>query len=859
LNGAGTVTNSSTANAVVSIGSGLFTGLIDNGAGSMGLTKVGPGTLELTAPNTYNGGSSVQGGTLQINAAQNGGGPVSVAGGATLAIRYATPTTFNSSTFTLGSGTGGTLSIDLGTLPNPAIPVVAAPAFTVNGTNTIVLSGSGLTTGTFKLIDYTGSIGGAGFNGLTFTTPIPRIIASLVNNTTDQSVDLTISGLDKPKWTGAINTAWNIDDGTGTGTANWKEVASSNVTRYRETASGNDSVLFDDTAPVNATTVNLTTTLSPSGVAVNTSSRTYTFTGVGKLTGAGGLLKQGSAEFYLANTGGNDYSGTTTISGGSLLLGNGGAGEGQLGTGPLVNNASFILNRPDDFVIPNNISGSGLMTKRGAGVATLTGTVTLSGTTTIQAGAIQLSGFADLPGGVVNNSMLLLAGPTPMSGVIAGNGIVTAQGAGAKQIGGTAANTYTGGTSITEGSLQLNKTPGVAAVGGDVVIEGTGQLQLLAPDQIPDTATITYNSAGTSTVLANETIANVTIIGGSEASQLQANNGLVISNLLSMSTGVFSVASNHSASIAGINISGGTLRIAANTNPSTMNVGAGGITATGGLIQVGQGTGNFDAVLNLEGNYTGSGFVEFARGNYSGPNRREINLGDSTRTFNVISEFTTVRPDITGNGGLIKAGDGTLSLTGTNTFTGDTTIQAGTLSLSGALSGSASIDVKSGATFDVTAIVPYTLSATQTLKGTGTIAGNLTAAGKLSPGESIGTLNFVGDLMLAGTADFEINKSGLTLTADRAAISGLLTYGGALNVAASGNSLSAGDSFDLFDASSFTGQFTSFNLPALGPGLTWNTTRLPIDGTLFVVIPEPQVVTLLVSALLGMSARRRRN
>ena len=189
-------------------------------------------------------------------------------------------------------------------------------------------------------------------------------------------------------------------------------------------------------------------------------------------------------------------------------------------------------------------------------------------------------------------------------------------------------------------------------------------------------------------------------------------------------------------------------------------MGAGGITATGGLIQVGQGTGDFNAVLNLEGNYTGSGFVEFARGNYTGTMSREIRLGESTRTFNVISDITTVRPDITGNGGLIKAGDGTLLLTGTNTFAGDTTVQAGTLSLSGALSGSTNIDVKSGATFDVTAIAPYTLNANQILKGTGTIAGNLIAAGKLSPGESIGTLNFVGDLMLAGTPTSRSIRAG---------------------------------------------------------------------------------------------------
>jgi hypothetical protein len=53
--------------------------------------------------------------------------------------------------------------------------------------------------------------------------------------------------------------------------------------------------------------------------------------------------------------------------------------------------------------------------------------------------------------------------------------------------------------------------------------------------------------------------------------------------------------------------------------------------------------------------------------------------------------------------------------------------------------------------------------------------------------------------------------------------------------------LDAGDNFQLFTASAVAGAFSVFNLPPLDPGLAWNTSRLPIDGRLWVVTTNPPV------------------
>ena len=861
LNGAGTVTNSSVNAAALTIGAGTFSGSIQDGVGPMGLTKTGSGTLELTGTNTFTGPVAVQGGTLLTTTAQTGNGAVTVADGATLGLRLASAgARFNASSLTLGTANGSTLRLELGGFGNPTAPVVRAPSFTVNGTNTLTLNGIGLSVGTFTLVDYDGTIGGTtGFAGLTLT-PIPRLGAMLVQNNANSSVDLQITNIDFPKWTGAISANWDIDNGTGTGTQNWRETTSGLVTRYVESPTMRDQALFDDSA-TGSTSVNLTTTISPAGVTVNNSTKTYSFVGPGKLSGSTPLLKQGSGTLILANTGQNDYTGSTTISGGILQVGDGtNGGPGQLGSGPVINDATLVFNRLDNVTVPNNISGTGAISKINVNTTTLSGALTSSGTTTVNEGILAITGSVSGPIAIGNAGTLALESPGLISGVISGaGGGLEARGPGTKQITGTASNTLTSATVVSEGLLQLNKTPGANATSNDLQILQLGQLQLLAPDQIPDTATLTFNAFGPSTVLGNETLANINVIGSSEQTQLQANNGLNITGVLRIETGVFSVASNHSATTGGVNISGGILRIAANGNPSTLNVGALGITATGGTIQVGQGMGAFDAVLNLEGDVTASGAFQFTRGNFFGVQRREINL-PATRTFNITADETIVNPDISGLGGLTKTGPGTLSLLGTNSYLGDTTINAGILALNGTLSGSTRVRVNNGGTLAGTGPISFATSGV-----------SVAAGGKLSPGNGLGTLTLTGSsLDISGGAD-PAAAAAFLFELDVPALSDLIRISGTNTLSIGIGQLEFAD-FLFTPFPGFTqGTYTLFDgdqpiVGSFGPNRTgpignlFGTLAFADGGRDIVlqVIPEPASATLLVAASAAIAGSRRR-
>ena len=70
-----------------------------------------------------------------------------------------------------------------------------------------------------------------------------------------------------------------------------------------------DQVTFDNTGS-NSPAINITTTVVPGSVTVN-STQNYTFSGVGKISGGTGLTKQGAGTLTLATT--NDYSGQTTV------------------------------------------------------------------------------------------------------------------------------------------------------------------------------------------------------------------------------------------------------------------------------------------------------------------------------------------------------------------------------------------------------------------------------------------------------------------------------------------------------------------------------------------------------------------
>jgi len=120
------------------------------------------------------------------------------------------------------------------------------------------------------------------------------------------------------------------------------------------------------------------------------------------------LTQAGSGTSILTNA--NTYTGVTTVSAGTLQLGDGTSGhDGTLVSASLVNNGALVYNRFGSVSYGGVISGTGTVTKLGAGTQTLTGTNTYTGDTTISAGTLTLADNAQLKfkikGTGVNNTI----------------------------------------------------------------------------------------------------------------------------------------------------------------------------------------------------------------------------------------------------------------------------------------------------------------------------------------------------------------------------------------------------------------------------------------------------------------------
>jgi autotransporter-associated beta strand protein len=168
---------------------------------------------------------------------------------------------------------------------------------------------------------------------------------------------------------GSLN-RWDIATGL-----DWTNTLGTTTTTY--VYNDGDFVTINDTAT--NLTLNLTASVAPSSVTVTNSVNNYLLQGAGSLGGSSGLTKQGSASFTIANTTANTYSGVTTLSGGTLQIGNNNA-AGSLGTGAVSVNAAgttLAFNRTDAITVTNTIAGTAAALPN---IRVNSGTVTLSGT-----------------------------------------------------------------------------------------------------------------------------------------------------------------------------------------------------------------------------------------------------------------------------------------------------------------------------------------------------------------------------------------------------------------------------------------------------------------------------------------------
>jgi autotransporter-associated beta strand protein len=184
------------------------------------------------------------------------------------------------------------------------------------------------------------------------------------------------------------------------------------------------------------------------------------------------LIKSGTGTLTL--TGNNIYTGGTTISAGTLQLGNDGT-SGSI-AGNVTDNGTLAFNRSDPVAFAGVISGAGNVVKLGPNTLTLTEDNTYTGSATISAGTLQLGNggtAGSVAGNVTDNGTLAFdrSDPVTFDGVISGAGNVVKLGPNTLTFTGT--NTYAGGTTINAGTLQLGNGGTTGSIAGNVLDNGT--------------------------------------------------------------------------------------------------------------------------------------------------------------------------------------------------------------------------------------------------------------------------------------------------------------------------------------------------------------------------------------------------
>ena len=759
-NGPVVLTNTAATPAGVALSVGAnnasttYSGLI-SGLGS--LVKVGSGTLTISGNNSYSGGLVINAGvvaasnTTVLNGISTTGTPptITINDGATFRFTATGSWIFNSGrTIAVPSGVGTFDVPNAGGVFNSNGAVSGSGTLLKTGSGTLVLNNSS---------SYTGGLDVAG-GTLRFTTSgaVP-------------AGDVTIRGggafVYSNSTTGTIIlTGRNFYVGTGGGS-----------------------------------------------IDANNANQTFALPGV--IADAAGVVTPGTltktGTNTLAFTGANSYTGTTVISAGTLQIGTG--TTGTLGTGDVTDNATLAFGRTNTHTVANNISGTGAVTQIGAaGLTILTGSNAYSGGTTITAGALEYRKTLALP---ATGAITVAAGTTAALGV-GGTGQFTTATADAFRttratfaagsffgldtadaIGGythatviadapagsiglakigtnaltlTAINTYTGGTNISGGTLNV----------GDGTVEGA-----LGSGNVIDNGALVFNTLGTQTVSGVISGAGSVTKEGTGTLVLSPSASNTFSGGLTINNGVIEVSATlplGSASVPTV-INGGTLRFTAtassttrgtqiNSATSTIDVPNSAVTFTAGGAIAGSGTLNKTGagtlfVNNSTNSFTGgvtinAGTFGIGTNGALGPTSGTIGPvtinNDATMRFDLLSggnpvlaanrnfvvgsanskmsvasgETWTINGDISGAGTLNKVDTGTLYLnSGNSTYAGGTVVSAGVLR------------ANNGATGSATGTGDVTVNAGGTFGGNGTITGAVTvnAGGTITAGADAGT------------------------------------------------------------------------------------------------------------------------
>jgi fibronectin-binding autotransporter adhesin len=671
ITGTGTINlPSATGSVILSTGStqSVTAGL----DGITNFTKTGTGTTTLSGSGNHSGTISVNDGRLNLTGstasdfivatAKAFGGEGTTTGDLTLN---------GTSNLFIDPSTGGSLTV--GNL-------------VLNGTSPLQFN-AGPSVGAIPVLTYTGTLTGSfGTNLVYDTLNTAKYRTSPAFTDTAGVVTLDI---------GAKNLTWN---GTSGGQWNLLTSARWNASEVDQFAWG-DAVTFDDSGAT--TSIAITGELQPSAINV-TGSQNYTITGgTGNfISGNTGITKSGSSTFTLNAP--NTLTGTISITGGSIEVGNGTNNTASIGTGAasISSGASLVFYRNGALPVPNAVSGSGTLAFRGTGVSgqsdyTISGNNSgFSGTFNVRNGARAIIDSTNDVGTssivVDSGGQIYISNATNFSNAISitGNGWTEAAGVlGAVRFSNGSA--LSGAVTLTGDSRLTTFSSGeIGTISGNIGESGgTFGTAKTGPGVVIFSGTNTYT--GQTTVSegmlrlnsANAAPGGIGSTGGTSNISINGGTlGLGVGNLTrALGTGASQIQLNNTAGFAAF------------TADRTVNFGGAGATVTWG-------SGGFNPSTLILSHSTATNNLIISN---------PINLGTDARTVQVENGAATIDSQLSGvlsgTGSLTKTGAGTLSLSGISTFTGGTTISAGILDITGGGGASGTlrgtVNVGSGATF----------------------------------------------------------------------------------------------------------------------------------------------------------------
>jgi autotransporter-associated beta strand protein len=544
--------------------------------------------------------------------------------------------------------------------------------------------------------------------------------------------------------------------------------------------------------------------------------RTDAFNFAGVISGTGALEKAGAGTTTLS--GDNTYTGTTTVSAGTLNIGAGGT-TGSI-AGNLTNNAMVTFNRSNAVTYAGNISGSGSLVQQGSGTTTLTGSSTHTGGTTVSAGTLSIGSggtTGSITGDMTNNATVTFnrSNAVTYDGTLSGSGDVVKLGAGTATF--TGDNRYTGATTVSAGTLLINgdqadATGGITVASG-ATLGGTGSTG--AEVMIANGGTLAGGTGETFTMagltLGASSILDVTLGAPTTTTLFQVNGDLTLDGILNVDdatgfgeglyrlfnyTGTLtdntltmgaapSAVTNFTIQTSveqQVNLMYGAAPLMWNDDVTVWSAaddaGAWEGTSGGGWqpgLAIFQGSGGTITVDTDDGPIRITG-VQFAADDYS-------IVGDSITTNTANTAFrvgdgtaaggnytATIASAITGTGSIDKTDLGTLVLSGTNTYSGGTRLTAGVLEVAnGAALGASSSALRfNGGTLRAGAALTLTRPITVAAGGGSldTAANAVTLSGPISGSGNL-TKRGLGVLTVSSTSN---THSGMTTIAEGAVV-----------------------------------------------------------------------------------------